>query len=47
MRLDEISDCADYHITKGHVHFIGNSLKNLLLIGRDPYRHNSISFFLA
>ena len=45
MGFDEIPDRSDHHVAEGHIGNIRYFLKDILLIRRDPHRHNSIAFF--
>jgi len=45
MGFDEIPDRSDHHVAEGHIGNIRYFLKDILLIRRNPHRHNSIAFF--
>jgi len=45
MSFDEIPDRSDYYVAEGHIRLIGYFLKDILLICRNPHRHDSVSSF--
>ena len=45
MGLNEIPDGPDYHITEGHISFVGDCLKYVFFVSGNADCHDPVTFF--